>query len=245
MKGILLLNKHLLNTVKQGLAIGLLTLFSHNGYPQIIKSIGVSTGVNFSSLRWEYRYSGNDPITIRRSERQPAGFNLYLTTNIIDKQIWNINSSLGWIRKRGMFTESSSLSASVPYTLDYISWTSSIKGKLPLGKHFSFHAALGPRLEYLLTPWNEIPSFAPNDDTFFYYHRSEDLNRFTIGLTGGVGLTWRIEKVMLQLLAWKNLDPMPIISAHGPREDGLGDEDFYFEMRDRTYGMNLQFMFSL
>lgn len=229
--------------MKRGYAIGLLMLLSYSGSGQIFKNIGVSSGINFAPLEWEYRYSGTEPTTIRKSETQPVGVNVYITTYLIEKKLWTINSSLGWIQKRGMFTEKSGVGASVPYKLDYISWINSMKGRIPLGKQFSVNVALGPRIEYCLTPWDDIPEFAPNDDTFFYFHRKEDVRRFIVGLTGEVGLSWQIKRTTLQLIGWKNFNFNPIISAHGPRADGLGDKDFYFEMRGKTYGMNLQFTF--
>lgn len=220
-------------------------LLSHSGYGQVFKNMGVSSAINFAPLEWEYRYSGSEPVTIRKSEKQPVGYNFYITTDLIEKKIWSINSSLGWIQKRGTFSEPSSLVVSVPYKLDYISWISSVKGKIPLGKPFSVNVAVGPRMEYLLTPWHQIPAFAPNDDTFFYFHRKEDVRRFVVGLTGGIGLIYQMKKTTLQLSGWKSLNFNPIISAHGSRVDGMGDDDFYFKMRDKTYGMALQFTFLL
>lgn len=232
-------------SLKRKCAIGLVLLLSHTACGQLFKNIGVSSGVSFTPLEWEYRYTASEPVKNHRSEKQPAGFNLFLTADLMEKKTWTINSSLGWILKNGMFTESLRTDVSVPYKLHFISWINSMKGKIQAGKHLSFNVSLGPRVEYLLTGWDALPGFAPNDDTFYYYHTKEDVRKFALGLTGGGGFSWQMKKTTLQLSGWKNLNFKPVISARGLRDDGMGDEDFYFEMRDNTYGINLQLMFAL
>ena len=232
-------------TPKAKSILALMLLVSYPGYGQVLKNIGVTSGVNFTQLKWEYRYSGADPIENRRSEKQPIGFNIYLTADLLKKKGWGLNSSIGWILKRGMFTGELNDEISVPYNLHYLSWVNSVKGNIQLGKNFSLNMSLGPRIEYLLTGWDAIPVYAPNDDTFFYYHRKEDVQKFAVGITAGGGLAWQLKKTTLQLSAWKNVNFNPIISASGLRGDGLGDEDAYFKMTDNTYGINLQLSFPL
>ena len=225
--------------------IALLVLLTQGGYGQTFKKVGVSAGINFTSLKWEYRNAAADDIEIRRSKDHPVGFNVSLTADLIAKKNWSFNSCLGWIQKKGLFTEMPGTVVSVPYNLNAVSLTSLATAKVQAGKHFSLNAGLGPRLEYLLTRWDELPAFAPNDDTFFYYHKKDDVRKFVPGLSGAVGLNWHVKKTTIQLSGWRNLYFNPIISAHGLRPDRIGDEGFYFKMKDATLGINLQVMFSL
>ena len=225
--------------------LGFLLLLPCLGYGQGFRNIGVTSGVNLTRLKWEYRSSGSDPMEKRISKKLPLGFNIYLTADLLRKKRWVLNSSIGWILKRGMFTEELNDEISVPYNLHYISWLSSVKGNIQLGNNFSFNMSLGPRVEYLLTGWDAIPVYAPNDDTFFYYHRKEDVQKFAVGITAAGGLAWQLKKTTLQLSAWKNVNFNPIISASGLRDDGLGDEDAYFKITENTYGINLQVSFPL
>ena len=80
--------------------LGLLLLLSYPGYGQIFKNIGVTSGVNFTPLKWEYQYAGSDPIEKRTSKKEPVAFNTYLTAELLEKKRWAMNSSLGWILKR-------------------------------------------------------------------------------------------------------------------------------------------------
>lgn len=200
--------------------LGFLLVVSYPGYGQVFKNIGVTSGVNFTPLKWEYRYSGSDEIEERIAKKQPLGFNIRLTANVLERKHWDVYSTVGWILKKGMFTEGGSIEISVPYNLNYISWLNSVKGKIPLGEDFSLNLSVGPRVEYLLTSWDAIPVYAPNDDFYYYLHRKQDVRKFLVGITGGGGLAWQLKKTTLQLSAWKNVNFNPIISASGLRDDG-------------------------
>lgn len=224
----------------------ILALLSTNGYGQIFENIGLSGGINFTGLEWEYRLSQGDDLQLRKSQEMGVGFNVYASTDVIEKKHWSIKSALGWIRKNGLFTEPPNWGGSqIRYRMDYISWINALEGNLRVADHFVVNANVGPRVDFLLTPWEDVPYFAPNDDDFHYYHRKADVRKVTIGLTGGIGLGWDLDKVILQLSGWRNVNFNPIIGAEGLREDGLGDEGFRYKMRDNTFGVNLHCILSL
>lgn len=159
----LLSNKVIVICLKGKHIVCFLLLLSYPGYGQVFKNIGVTSGVNFTPLKWEYRYAGSHPIEKRKSKQQPIGFNIYLTADLLEKKHWGFHSSLGWILKKGMFTEDRSRDISIPYNLHYISWINSMNAKIRVGECLSLNLALGPRVEYLLTAWDAIPVYAPND----------------------------------------------------------------------------------
>ena len=224
----------------------LLILLPSTGNAQIFENIGLSTGINFTALEWEYRLSHGDDLRERESKERGVGFNVYASTGVIEKKHWSINTSLGWIRKNGLFTEPPHWGGSqIRYRMDYLSWINVLKGKFRAADQFVVNAEVGPRVDFLLTPWDDLPYFAPNDDNFHYYHRKSDVRKVNIGLTGGIGLGWDLDKVMLQLSGWRNVNFNPIIGAEGLREDGLGDEGFRYKMRDNTFGVNLHCILSL
>lgn len=223
-----------------------LLLLSSNGYGQIFKNIGLSSGINFTGLEWGYRLSHGTDSRLTKSKEMGIGFHVYASTNVIEKKNWSLNTSLGWIRKNAMFTESADWGSSrVRYKLDYISWITLVGRKFRATDHFVVSVQVGPRVEYLLTPWDDIPYFAPNDDHFYYYHKEADVRKLNIGLDGRMAFGWELEKAEIQLSVWKNINFNPIIAAKGLRADGLGDEGSRYKMRDKTFGVNLHCMLSL
>jgi hypothetical protein len=213
---------------------------------QVFEHIGLSTGINFTGLEWEYRLSHGADSQLTRSKEMGVGLHVYASTKVLEKKNWLLNTSLGWIRKNAMFRESADWGSSrVRYKLDYISWITLVGRKFRATDHFVVNVQVGPRVEYLLTPWDGIPYFAPNDDHFYYYHREADVRKLNIGLDGRIAFGWELEKAEIQLTVWKNINFNPIIAAKGLRDDGLGDEGFRYTMRDKTFGVTLLCVLSL
>jgi hypothetical protein len=203
---------------------------------QIFQNAGLQAGVNFTRLEWKYRPSSSEKEVIRRSRNISTGYHIYLTSNLLAEKHFDLTSSLGWIQKHGIFSEQPAFAdADLHYRLNYLSFISAVSGKLSLSRRLSGTAELGPRVEYLLNANNQLTDFSPNDDSIYYYYEDEDINRWSIGLVGGVGIKYKKDNLTIGLKTTRNLNINEITDAKGPRKDGLGDEGFYLKMRDHTH----------
>src|SRR5687767_8546388 len=125
-----------------------LALLPAIGNGQIFQNIGLSSGINFTGLEWEYRLSHGTDSRLTKAKEMGIGFNVYASTNVIENKNWSLNTSLGWIRKNAMFIESADWGSSrVRYKLDYISWITLVGRTFRATDHFVVNVQAGPRVE--------------------------------------------------------------------------------------------------
>jgi hypothetical protein len=224
-----------------------LALVTNHVSGQIFKNLGFKPGINFTQFAWELRESSGFPAYNFETKRS-IGYNLFITTDLIAKKRWEVNSSLGFVQKNGTHTfldwvQTTSYRSTTKYTLNYISLINVIKAKIPISNAFNVTGSAGPRLEYLLDSPQHLKDYVPGG--FFYYNTREDIHRLALGLSASVGVLLKLKKLTWEIDAGRNFNFNTIISAKGPRLDGLGDAGFYLKMKDETYMINLLCIFDL
>jgi hypothetical protein len=224
-----------------------LGIVSNRTSAQVFKSLGLKPGINFTQFEWELREESRFPVEYFETKRT-IGYNFFVTADVIMKKQWGVNSSLGFVQKNGThifldWVQGNAYRSSTKYTLDYVSLINVARIKVPLSSTFKLTASAGPRLEYMVDPSEHLERYTPVG--FSYHITREDINRLNVGLSTGIGVLLKLNKLTLGVDAWRNFNLNTIVSAKGPRLDGLGDEGFYLKMKDKTYMLNLLCIFDL
>ena len=218
-----------------------LALLTNHVSGQIFKNLGFKPGINLTQFEWELRENSRFPA-YRYETKNGLGYNFFVSTDVITKKRWDVNSSLGFVQKNGTYTfldwvQTTSYRSSTKYTLNYLSLINVVRAKLPVSGALNLTGSAGPRLEYILDAPEQLKDYVPAG--FFYYNTRQDIQRLTLGLTASVGVLLKLKKLTWGIDAGKNFNFNTIVSAKGPRLDGRGDEGFYLNMKDRTYMVNL------
>jgi hypothetical protein len=173
----------------------------------------------------------------RFETKRTIGYHFFATADLVNKKHWVFNSSLGFQQKRADHQDpfrKSSLNNT--HTLDYLSFANIWRIKLPLGNRLILSAHVGPKIDYLLNYSDNFKVFGLGG---FFYYPENDFEKINIGLNSGVSFLINMRSFHIGAEASRNFNFNPVISATGPRADGLGDEGFFLRMNDRTYLLTL------
>lgn len=228
-------------------SVGLALLLTSAGNAQILKSIGIKSGVTVSQLKWEIRQNSMFPTETLKSKRT-IGYFFQIISDIVETDKWLVNSSFGFLQKNGVYNNPFFVgnqfgTEEVYYRLNYLSFTNLAIRKVKLNNVVSFRVYLGPRIDYLVGHSDNVVNF--NSGYFFYIASDDDLKKINIGLNTGIGFNFEIRKFTLGIEASRNFNFNQVMSAKGPRADGYGDEGFSFNLTDKTYILNLAARFKL
>lgn len=219
-----------------------LYLLMSEGYAQTFKTVGVKAGVTVSRLEWELRQNSGFPIEEIKT-KWTAGYFVQVSADLIDKQKWSFNSSLGIIQKNGNYIDeyyfgNQLSSTDIPHKLTYVSFVNLLKGKIGVSEVSFLTCHLGPRIDYLIVYSDNVTRFAPYGGNYFY-NADDDLRRVNIGLNTGIGFQVEMKNKLLGIEVSKNFNFNKIYDATGPRLDGNGDEGFFLTLNDSTFIVNL------
>ena len=153
-------------------------------YTQIVKSIGIKSGVTLSNHDWLHS------VFYNRNFEVVPGFYGAITTDIVSKEFWEIYVDLGYYQSctKNVLNEYSmnttEMTPAINYRFDFITISPVFRLKTHL-KAFTPYIFAGPRMDYYLAEFN-------NDNALFF---KNDINKAIFGFTIGEGLAYRIKNI--------------------------------------------------
>lgn len=154
---------------------------------QIIKSIGIKSGISFSNQSWEDTHLSNDYIF-----NASPGLYEAITFDFIDKEYWQLSADLGIYQS----ASKSEISSFPSYTIEsyhsfdfkfgFITFNPAFKFKIPL-KSFTAYALLAPRLDYYSSKFSNSQIDALYMET----------NKLIYGFNIGEGLAFNIKNISI------------------------------------------------
>lgn len=208
-------------------------------YAQKGIDIGFKAGITDTRLIWELRQSSNFPSERVESKRK-IGYYFQVSANLIKGKNWDWNSSLGVLQKNGEFPfyviiQNRYNTSTNVEKWTYLTFTNLFRRTFKLSELFSVVGNVGPRVDYLIN--NSHNSFSQGGA--FFYTDNGDINKFNFGANAGLGVMLNFNnRIKVGLEGTRSFNFNKIMSAKGPRADGLGDNGFYFRIKDSTYIIN-------
>ncbi|MFZ4398665.1 MAG: outer membrane protein [Bacteroidales bacterium] len=155
-------------------------------YSQIVKSIGIKTGVSLSNQDWLHT-----AFYDRNFEVLPGVYGA-ITADIVSKEFWELSLDLGYYQSRSKNVRNKySLNTQetnydINFRFDFITISPILRFKTKL-KAFTPYIFTGPRMDYY------IPEL--NNDNIIYF--KEDINKPIFGFTIGEGLAYGFKNISI------------------------------------------------
>lgn len=154
---------------------------------QIIKSIGIKSGISLSNQSWEDTHLSNDYVF-----NASPGLYEAITFDFIDKEYWQLSADLG-IYQNASKSEISpfpsythEVMGAFNFTFGFITVSPVIKLKIPI-KSFTPYLLLAPRLDYYYS------KFSNNETNYF----NIEVNKLIYGFNIGEGLAFNIKNISI------------------------------------------------
>lgn len=167
--------------------LSIFTFWISISHSQIIKSIGIKSGISFSNQSWEDTHLSNDYIF-----NASPGLYEAITFDFIDKEYWQLSADLGIYQS----ASKSEISSFPSYTIEsyhsfnfkfgFITFNPVFKFKIPL-KSFTAYALLAPRLDYYSSKFSNSQIDALYMET----------NKLIYGFNIGEGLAFNIKNISI------------------------------------------------
>ena len=167
--------------------VSLLLLSSSISYSQIVKSIGIKSGITLSNQSWEDTHLSNDHVF-----NASTGFYEAITFDFIDKEYWQISADLGIYQS----ASKSEMSPFPSYTFEnnptfdfrfgFITLSPAIKLKIPI-KSFTPYILFAPRLDYYYSKLSNM----------YVTYLNFEVNKLIYGFTIGEGVAYNIKNISI------------------------------------------------
>lgn len=167
--------------------LSIFTFWISISHSQIIKSVGIKSGISLSNQSWENTHLSNDYIF-----NASPGLYEAITFDFIDKEYWQLTADLGIYQS----ASKSEISPFPSYTHEvmqefnfafgFITVNPAFKLKIPL-KSFTAYALLAPRLDYYSSKFSNSQIDALYMET----------NKLIYGFNIGDGLAFNIKNISI------------------------------------------------
>lgn len=154
---------------------------------QIIKSIGIKSGISLSNQSWEDTHLSNDHVF-----NASTGIYEAITFDFIDKEYWQFSADLG-IYQSASKSEKSPFPSytfesnpSFDFKFGFITFNPAFKFKIPL-KSFTAYALIAPRVDYYYS------KLSNNQVDALYM----EVNKLVYGFNIGEGLAYNIKNISI------------------------------------------------
>ncbi len=150
---------------------------------QIIKSIGIKSGISLSNQSWDY-----SPYYQILSIKSSVGLYEVLTADFIIKKHWDLSADFGIYKSRGKSLNDEMHTHEVNYftnKLSFLTFSPNIKLKTDF-YHFTPYITIGPRIDYFIKELSEVNV---SDKTV--------LKPLQFGFNTGIGINYLINKIAL------------------------------------------------
>jgi len=172
--------------MKTKLILFVLLISSSVSYTQIVKSIGIKSGVTFSNQDWLHS------VFYNRNFEVVPGFYGAITADIVSKKFWELYIDLGYYQSctKNVLNEYSlnttEMTPDIKYRFDFITVSPAFRLKTQI-KAFTPYIFAGPRMDYYIAELN-------NDNAIFF---KDDINKAIFGFTIGEGLAYRFKNISI------------------------------------------------
>jgi hypothetical protein len=154
---------------------------------QIVKSIGIKSGISLSNQSWEETHLSNDYIF-----NASPGLYEAITFDFFDKEYWQLSADLG-IYQSASKSEKSPFPSytfesnpSFDFKFGFITFNPAFKLKIPL-KSFTAYALIAPRVDYYYSKLSNYQIEALNFE----------VNKLVYGFNFGEGVSYNLKNISI------------------------------------------------